>query len=228
MAKYLIHSTLERQWYVEDYLVPSMLNQGIAKEDIDIWQDVMCEGNFPAFMNSMVAVGKLPGGTWHLQDDIIIASDFKERTEERDYGIVTGFCSSYDTDLYIPFNKSIPVGIVPIQKMWYSFQCIRIPNVLAKEFVQWYHTEGINDVELKELCEKQKKGDDSAFRKFLEAKYPDLTVYNLNPNLVDHIDYLIGGTLVNEGRGNRNTRAVFWTEPHLVAKLADDLHNSKI
>lgn len=42
---------------------------------------------------------------------------------------------------------------------------------------------------------RRKKHDDDFFRYFMTERHADMYVTNLVPNIVDHIDYLIGGTL---------------------------------
>jgi len=37
--KYMIHACPERIWYVNNYLVPELLNQGITTQDIIVWND---------------------------------------------------------------------------------------------------------------------------------------------------------------------------------------------
>ena len=37
--KYMIHLTPKREWYVNEYLIPSMIKQGIKREDIIKWND---------------------------------------------------------------------------------------------------------------------------------------------------------------------------------------------
>ena len=37
--KYMIHCCPKRMWYVEEYLIPSMLRQGIDRDSIIIWND---------------------------------------------------------------------------------------------------------------------------------------------------------------------------------------------
>ena len=128
MAKYLIHSCQKRKWYVDNYLIPSMLEQGIKRENILVYNDNERLGNLRAFLASADMVGQ-SSGTWHLQDDIIIASNFKAITEEYDKGIVCGFCNKY--------SEGLQIGIRPVRDMWYSFPCIIIPNEYAHEFVKW-------------------------------------------------------------------------------------------
>ena len=81
--KYIIHTCRARLWYVNQFLKPSLTKQGIRENDIIIWLDKNNLGNLRSFLNSLII---LPNEDyiWHLQDDIIICSDFKERTEKYD------------------------------------------------------------------------------------------------------------------------------------------------
>ena len=45
---------------------------------------------------------------------------------------------------------------------------------------------------------------------------------NLNPNIVDHIDYLIGGT-VNSSKRSMQIRSRFWQDEYLVEELEKKL-----
>ena len=38
-AQYIIHACLDREWYVDEFLIPSMIEQGIPKENIEVWMD---------------------------------------------------------------------------------------------------------------------------------------------------------------------------------------------
>ena len=114
MAQYLIHAYPKRMWYVEEFLVPSMKKQGIPEENIRIYNDTKREGNLRACMNAFASC-EGDGGTWHLQDDVCICQDFKQRTEILDFGMVCGF----STERYDGPGKE---GAVPIGKMWFSFQ----------------------------------------------------------------------------------------------------------
>ena len=42
---------------------------------------------------------------------------------------------------------------------------------------------------------------------------------NVKPNLVEHVDFLIGGTLINKNRLLQFNRAAHWAEPALVEEL---------
>lgn len=55
--------------------------------------------------------------------------------------------------------------------MWYSFQCIRIPNRLIKEFLDWYYKETIPK-HIHDNWRLANKFDDSFFHDFMENKHP--------------------------------------------------------
>ena len=225
MAKYLIHAVPQRMWYVNEYLIPSMVQQGIARDDISITCDTEKKGCLEMFMQSCLSVPK-KGHTWHLQDDIIISSRFREETEKRRSGIVCGLSTVYD--------HGNPPGVVKDPtKMWYSFPCIRIPNDIAHEVAQWFYNEVVPDKSNAEYQRfiQAKKFDDSFFRAYIENYRQDVRILNLAPNIVDHIDYLIGGMVANYGR-DKNPISVFWEEPELTEQLAQAmmercLQNSK-
>ena len=64
--------------------------------------------------------------------------------------------------------------------------------------------------------------DDMLFKLFLTEERPEETVNNLKPSLVDHIDYLLGGSTVNRGREtiHPTTHATYFDNPELVEKLS--------
>lgn len=216
MAKYLIHACDKRMWYVQNFLVPSMLEQGISEKDIDIYNDTMHKGNLWACIDSF---DKLPDtyGTWHLQDDVCISSDFKAKTEQHDKGIVTGICNSYS-------NKNLK-GFVRFEHMWYSFPCIRIPNEVAHSFVKWFKEVAQFKVRYEQWV-REGRYDDSFFLEYLihEEQPQWLTVYNLVPNIVQHIDYLIGGSVIGTQRVDEAS-SVFFEDSFLIKKLAKDIEN---
>ena len=212
MAEYLIHACEERMWYVENHLIPSMLKQGIDKSNIDVYVDTEKLGNLESYAQSLYLMEN-GNGRWHLQDDIVISKQFKRWTEEYDDGIVCGFCNAY--------SEQFPMGVVEPRNMWYSFQCMRIPDVIAKEFVTWFYRE----------CEYNKKyaewvktrHDDYIFHLYLEQFYRDERVLNLAPNIVDHIDYLLGGSIINKKRGDMDVRSIHWDEEDVIKELERDL-----
>ena len=211
--KYIIHTCPKRLWYVEEFLLPSMTAQGIKPEDIKVWNDAEGIGNLRATMKSFSEIPMDGQGTWHLQDDVIISSNFKALTEKHNEGIVCGFCSRY--------SEERPTGDTTLRNIWYSFPCIRIPNNLARECSKWFYHGAINDAKYKNWVES-KKHDDEAFKEFLKLKHPDIRVYNLVPNIVNHVDYLLGGSLVNSQRDKIAT-SLYWGEPQLVEELKKKL-----
>lgn len=218
MAKYLIHAVPQRLWYVKDYLIPSMISQGIQETDISIYCDEEHEGNLRACMKAFASC-EGDGGTWHLQDDVIICKDFKERTEWYDNGLVCGFSSFYDGDWQ---DKK---GAVKRDKMWFSFPCIRIPNQWARECSDWVLNYIIGNPVYYDFW-KNGVNDDWAFRKWLENFQPDCVALNIMPNLVDHIDYLLGGGTGKKKR-NRQCRAQYWVDFDLVEQLEGSLNGGK-
>ena len=200
MAKYLIHCCNPRRDYVDNALVPSLIRQGIRTEDIQIWQDIKELGCLEACMSIFASVPDDNGGTWHLQDDVIISKDFKTITEKYDKGLVCGICTKYD--------KNPKIGEVPLKDMWYSFPCIRIPNYLAIECSDWYYNFAKQAAAYEQYV-KENRYDDSMFKWFLEEYYPDIRVINLKPNIVEHADYLVGGSVVNQQRTGE-VSALYW------------------
>lgn len=212
MAKYLIHAMPKRMWYVEDFLVPSMLDQGIDIDDIIVYNDSKHEGNLRACMNAFSIVDDDYKGTWHLQDDVLICKRFKELTELYDDGFVAGFSSYYDGEGRI--------GAVTIDQMWFSFPCIRIPNKAARGCAEWVDKYIIGNQAYRKFWESG-ANDDWAFRSYIKEYYKDSLALNIAPNLVNHIDYLIGGG--SGGKREKKCVAQYWWDDDLVAKLATDL-----
>ena len=215
MAKYLIHAMPKRMWYVEQFLIPSMVAQGIDRDNISVYNDIDHLGNLKACMHAFRMVDDDLNGTWHLQDDVIISSDFKLKTEMFDDGIVCGFNSIYDGDN--------PCGRVPLSQMWFSFPCIRIPNRIARECSEWCLTYMINNPVYREYWEKG-VNDDWMFRYFVKDYYKDEKIINLSPNIVDHIDYLIGGTVNSNSRKLTRIRSRCWRDEPLVEELRRKLN----
>lgn len=214
MTKYIIHSCQQRMWYVDNYLVPSMLEQGIPNSDIDVRCDLLNLGCLESCMQIFKSLLEYDGTAWHMQDDVIICKDFKKLTEQYNEGIVCGFCWVGD--------KMKNVGYVKPSDMWWSFPCIRIPNKYARECAKWYYnTAKYSRKYLKWV--RAKKFDDAVFKEFLELYYPYEQVLNLTPNLVDHVDYLIGGTTINHIRLEKQTRSAYFKDLDLIEKLEKEL-----
>lgn len=215
MAKYLIHSCAKRKWYVDEYLVPSMLAQGIEKENILIYNDDSREGCLQSFLSSIDLISSVTHGTWHLQDDIIISSNFREITETYDKGIVCGFCSYY--------SEEVPIGIRTMSDMWYSFPCIRIPNQVVKGFVKWVRSQRIQNKY--RVYIEENKFVDTLFRVYMLEVHPYKLVHNLYPNIVDNVDYLLGGSIINYQR-DKLPISLYFLERNLVEELQCSIENS--
>ena len=216
----MIHTYPKRLWYVEEYLIPSMLKQGIQRAQIKVYNDDIKEGNLKACMRAFAKVRNDDGHTWHLQDDVCICKDFKKRTEKIDKefdGIVCGFSTAR-------YNRDVPAGKVKLRLMWFSFPCIRIPNKIAIECSNWVLMYMIGNPCYVGFW-KDGVNDDWCFKQFLQTYYQDIDVWNLNPNLVDHIDYLIGGG--SGGKRDCQVRAQYWEDESIVEELANALDNNK-
>ena len=210
--KVLIHACPKRMWYVEGWLVPELRRQGA--DSVEVWNDTDGAGNLAACMASFAArTGD--GGTWHIQDDVILARDFVQRCREHDEGVVYGFCCEAFTD------DPRQTGRVSVFDAWHSFQCVRIPDAYARECAQWLHGEDQNS-ENYPLWIRSGKMDDSVFRTFLLEKHGRETVENLKPCLVDHVDYILGGSVLHPWRGYI-ARATFWDDEDMVRELKESV-----
>lgn len=220
--RYMIHSAPARKWYVDEFLVPSMIRQGIPKNDIIVWCDTEKKGNLQSCMEAFQWCGENPvnGGTWHLQDDVIVSNVFSQKAKQFNFGIVCAYVCKLGNPVW---SKT---GVQKVKDMWYSFPCIRIPDPIAGECADWF----FNDVVYRKKEPfvshmKANKFDDDFFWSFLKEKYPSMDIINLVPSLVDHVDYLIGGSLVNRARSyvDSQCRAVYWRDIGLVEQLERDL-----
>lgn len=222
MAEYLIHTCPSRLWYVKEYLIPNLEASGIPLEAIQIHEDKDGKGILESFLKSADKCKDESKGKWHLQDDILISSDFKSRTEELDDGLVCGIATEFDRD-----RKGYK-GEVSLHQMWYSFPCIRIPNSLMQEFKNWYDTYMRNNPIYRHVISSG-KNDDMLFRMFLEANYENkpIKIINAAPNLVEHVDFLIGGSVANNNRVTK-IQALYFEEPNLVEELKDALDKRRL
>lgn len=214
MSKYIIHACPERLWYVEDYLIPSMKEQGI--KDVTVRND---KHRLGCLHHCMQIFGSMEGdgGTWHMCDDVIIGRNFRELTEPEPDGIVCGFIWERD-----PQKKT---GMVDLQDMRWSFPCIYIPNYLARECADWYFNEAMHATKYATYV-SQRKFDDLMFLEFLKTHYPSMKVYNHEKSFVDHIDWLIGGSIVNQDRVWKIVRAMWFDDTDLVDELEMRLHGN--
>ena len=220
MSVFMIHACPQRMWYVNGYLIPSLIKQGIDEDDIVIWCDENDEGNLTTYMKSFKKCGEREGGTWHLQDDILIAPYFVGMVRGYDENkVVCGFGGKAKGFPHLPGG---PPGVVKPKEMWYSFPCIHIPNKLAGECARWFFTDARYRTKFSAWV-AAKKYDDSFFREFMIEKHGDMGVINANPNLVEHVDWLIGGSILNSNRGRM--RSGFWYNEELVEYLKKQLNS---
>ena len=215
----LIHACPKRMWYVEDFLVPRLREQGA--KSIEIWNDADHRGNLMACMESFAA-RKGDGGTWHIQDDVLPCRDFVQRCEQLDDGVVYGFCQERFTD------DPHQTGKVYTPDAWHSFQCVRIPDSYARECAEWFYTDQWQESRSPELpvLKQLNKGDDSFFHEFLEIRHGYETVTNVRPCLVDHIDWIIGGSILSQWR-DFLPRASWWDDEELVEELETEIRRYK-
>lgn len=212
--KVMIHAVPQRMWYVEEFLLPALCEQGMDMADVTVRVDSEGLGNLESCMRAFEACNG-DGGTWHLQDDVLIARDFVERCRGHDFGVVYGFCCrQFNDDPRITAEVYMPDA-------WHSFQCVRIPDAWARECAEWVRSGAweaeTSNPELHVLAEVG-KGDDTFFREFLLCRHGDATVVNLKPNLVEHVDLWIGGSVLSQWRDFRPTAQAF-PDPDLVDEL---------
>ena len=212
MDRYVIHACPQRMDYVNGYLVPSLEAQGI--KDYRVVCDRFKAGNLYKCMEIFASM-EGDGSTWHLQDDIIICNDFHRRTKWFVNKIVCGFC--YEND-----DNRNNVGEVTYENMWWSFPCIMIPNEVARECAQWFYQVASKDPRY-EIWIASKKYDDYFFREFLKERHPDKKAINLKPNLVDHIDWLIGGTTTHGISRGEQLRSCYFEDVELVDELEEKI-----
>ena len=175
--------------------MPSLMDQGIIPE---IWLDDG-KGNLYACMESFKNSPK-SGGTWHIQDDVVISKDFAIKTKIHNHGLVCGFNDGRECRLPL------------------SFPCIRIPNSYARECAEWFFDVG--QYKYPEYAKLGKMDDTFFFYFWLDHKKPFEV---LTPCLVDHIDYLIGGSVCD----NRVTIRAADFDQRIVTDLAQKISGSR-
>ena len=183
--KVMIHAIPRRMWYVERFLIPSLTAQGISPV---VYCDTEKRGNLGACLDSFRHIRG--GGTWHIQDDVIISRRFAELAEANDTGVCNGFCHSLFED-----DPTI-TGTVYAPDLWHGFPCVRIPDDMARDVVKWVET-----AQHDSWCSlhiKRNAGDDYLFREYFNTVHGRETARNIAPNMVDHVDYLLGGSTISE------------------------------
>ena len=192
MINVLIHACPDRMWYVNNHLIPRLNELSLELLSIKVYCDYEHHGNQKAFLESL---NMLPtnGNTWHMQDDVWPSDDlFKQMTILNSVnGIICGFGTR-------PSCRGKSPGWTTPAGMYYSFQCIRIPNEMMTLFKDYVIRKYTHDPSL-----KTDKWDDALFNEFLLRKAPYYPVLNLAPSIVEHIDYLIGGSVINKDRKYR-------------------------
>lgn len=223
MPHYLIHCCNNRMWYVKEHLIPSMLEQGIPSDNILVYQDINGIGNLRAFVDSCNKLVQQSqklhlNGVWHLQDDVVLSKDFAKQTTLYDTGIVCGFTCAYSTEPRAGMFK------VAEHRMWFSFPCIRIPTYILREFVEWANLNLWQSQYFNRMV-KRNNADDLLFREWLYDNFPFEDELNLAPNLVNHVDKLIGGSVTNKSRDEeQDTMSIFWDEPDVIDNLKNKLN----
>ena len=227
MAYYMIHTCEKRLWYVRDFLLPSMIKQGIQDNHIFVYKDRNKIGNLRAWVDSCNRLAYQSRNiriknVWHLQDDVMISKNFKKLTEEyENHDIVCGFTCGYD--------KKPEAGTFKLEehKMWYSFPCINISTVLTTEFANWANLNLWQSQHFKEAV-RRNNCDDLIFREWLYDVHGDLEEINLNPNIVNHIDKWIGGSVCNQQRNpEKDTTSIFWDEDREFREMIKKLDEYK-
>lgn len=212
----MIHCVPARLKYVLYFIIPALEKQFVRR--IIVFNDKDLSGNLTSFINSLKILPDY-GCTWHLQDDILISNRFAEVINKSTGDITCGFSSVFD--------KFMDPVVVPRQ-MWWSFPCIKIPNKYNKEFIAWCNRDNIKCKKYRD-CFDQNKGDDALFREFLEDNYPDCKIVNLIPNIVNHIDYMLGGSVSNPNRYRQIKKVLSknWPEDekYLLVELEEKLKN---
>lgn len=206
--RYIIHSCPERMWYVQEFLIPSLMQQGI--HNVDIYNDIDREG---VLWTTMKSFREQSEDCWHLQDDILISKRFAQVTEYHYDLIVTGYCSAY--------ILGKPAGIQNIRSIWYSAPCMYIPKRYANECAEWFYSDVIHNQKYTEWV-TEGKYDDEFFKIYMIKHYPNAEVLQLKPNIVEHVDWLIGGSLINKDKKGLR-RSKYWVEPELVTQLENSL-----
>ena len=133
--KVMIHACPIRMWYVEGFLVPELERQGA--DEITVWCDTEKQGNLRACMAAFSACTG-DGGTWHIQDDVLLCRDFVKRCRAHDEGVVYGFCNETFRD------DPQQAGRLSVADAWHSFQCVRIPDSYARDCAAWLDGKGHN------------------------------------------------------------------------------------
>lgn len=207
----MIHACPARMWYVEEFLIPELKRQGA--DSIRVWNDTEKRGNLAACMDCFASMDGT-GETWHIQDDVLLRRDFVEICRNLPSGVAYGFCCSAFGD------NPDETGTVYAQSAWNSFQCVKIPNPYARECSEWVRSNEWQKTGNSELfiLRELNKGDDTFFHEFMIEKHGCESVLNVKPSLVEHVDWIIGGSVLHQWRGFL-ARADYWEDQSMIAEL---------
>lgn len=210
----IIHSCNKRLWYVKDFLLPALRQQGIL--NAKLWNDDKGQGNLKSWMGACLWIREhmpIDGGVWHLQDDVLLASDFAKRIGDMPKDIV---CNGY-VCAGPPDDECRCVGFQKVPEYWMSFSCCYIPNRYIYGFVDWFYSDVL---QTGKYAQKVQAGlyDDFFFWQYMKIKHKTDTILNVVPNLVQHVDYLLGGSVANAKKHMRKP-ACYWTEPEREKEL---------
>lgn len=177
--KYLIRKVPERN---VDYIIKGLLQDGVSKDDIMVFEDVNHEGCIWSFTE---ACRLCTDNTCFLQDDIILCKHFTKRLANvvNVYGnmVINLFRLS---DLRGKnYNAKSKYGVRYLwEEFWYSFPGVYIPITVIRQYVDWYDKKFTGRGWQKFYTESD--WDDGLFYGFLHKE--GLPVYNLFPNLIQH------------------------------------------
>lgn len=215
-VRYMIHACPQRMWYVNEFLLPSMYAQGIKESEIFVWNDSEQIGNFKSFAASMKYVrDNQPDDAciWHIQDDVILSADFKTIADGINC-MAYGFAARrFDKDTWQNTGYHIPT------ESWGSFQCVCIPNSYAREFIFWLdHPPNGNRFYLMPWT-KDGRSDDTIFKIFLRDCHGSDLILDVAPNMVDHIDYIMGGSIINSDWRKCPAVSAYWDDWQRIRDL---------
>lgn len=207
----MIHAAPPRMHYVNDFLVPRLKAQGF--NNITIWNDSKGLGCLWSYIESLESLPE-EGHTWHLQDDVLPDHRFYKwaTSEWAQYpGIITGFGCKYFYHVNSFGNAR------NCEDMFYSFPCMRIPNKVSKNFIDWFNEVKDRDIR---IIEKLPTGKyvDYFFKLFIGDNEHEIAIYNFFPNIVEHVDECISGSLVNKQR-KKLAKAILFEDVKALADL---------
>lgn len=207
----MIHAAPERMYYVDSFLKPRLKEQGF--KEIVVWNDVEKRGCRESYLQSF---SELPetGDTWHLQDDVLPDQRFYKWaiSEWAEYpGIICGFsCGNYENMNRFGFAHNC-------EDMTYSFPCMRIPNEVAKDFLRWFEVARKTDINILEKLPSG-KFTDYFFKLFIGNNEKEIPIFVFYPNIVEHVDEYITGSLVNKQR-TKLAKATWFEDAEALADL---------